>query len=308
MKKLFLLLFVAIVASSFYAQTYTIVSRDNETIRMVPNALGASASALKSLIPGSTSEAPQYRLIKKTYQGKESLIFVDFTKILDKILVAYEADMETPCEWQVTTISYSDLYNAVTRRNAIYLSGEILGMKVEMFQRPPVIWEDIVNIDGVEFPLPLKICVYESELAQKLEKEAQKAEIEKSKEAKRLEQEAQKAETEKAKEIKRLEQEAQKAEAEKAKEAKRLEQEAQKAEKEKEKEASIRALAEKTENKAYVAYLMKSGHFEPAYRAEALKYFQSEEITNLIQTYSVEQLEAKAEGHSRYFEKYDIYY
>lgn len=164
------MLFVAIVTSSLYAQTYTIISRSNDTIKMLPSALGTSASALKSVIPGSKSEAPQYRLIQKTFQGKKSLIFVDFTKILDKILVAYETDLVTPGEWQVTTISYSDLYNAVTRKDAIYLSGEILGMKVEMFQRPPIQWEDIVSIDGIEFPLPLKLATYESELAQKVGK------------------------------------------------------------------------------------------------------------------------------------------
>ena len=171
MKKLSLLLFVAIVTSSLNAQTYTIVSRSNDTIKMFRNTLGDASSALKSMLPGSKSEAPEYRLIKKTYQGKESMIFVDFTKVLDKILVAYETDMITPGEWTMTTISFSDLYNAVTRRDAIYLSGEILGMKVEMFQRPPVIWEDLVRIDGIEFPLPLKLATYESDLVQKAAKE-----------------------------------------------------------------------------------------------------------------------------------------
>ena len=173
MKKLSILLFVAIVTSSLYAQTYTIVSRSNDTIKMFRNALGDGASALKSMLPGSKSEAPQYRLIKKSHQGKESLIFVDFTKISDKILVAYETDMVTPGEWQVTTISYSDLYNAVTRRDAIYLNGEILGMKVEMFQRPSL-YDDRAIIDGIEFSLPVKLAIYESELAQKAQKAAEK--------------------------------------------------------------------------------------------------------------------------------------
>lgn len=261
MKKLTMLLAAAMMACGLYAQTYTVVSRNNpDTIKMYLNALGSSASALKSMIPGSKQEAPQYRLIKKTYQGKESLIFVDFTKILDKILVAYETDMVTPGEWQVTTISYSDLYNAVKRENAIYLSGEILGMKVEMFQRPPVIWEDIVRIDGIEFPLPLKLATYESELAQKAQKAAEK--------------------------------------------------ELQKQEKEKKEgydEQTISALAAKEENKAYVALLLKTQSYDLSYSSDVRKYFNGEELKTLMQSFTVEELEEKAKGHSKYFEKYEVY-
>lgn len=186
MKKFTLMAICLLVIMSMSAQTYTVISRSNDTIKMYPNALGAAASSLKSIIPGSKAETPQYRLIKKVYQGKESLIFVDFTKILDKILVAYETDMATPGEWQTTTISYEDLYNEVVRENAIYLRGKILGMQVEMFQRPSP-YEDMVNIDGIEFPLPLKLAVYESELAKKIEKAKEKA---LEQENKRLEQEA----------------------------------------------------------------------------------------------------------------------
>ena len=267
MKKLSLMLFVALVTGSLYAQTYRIVSRSNDTIKMYRNAAGEGASAMKSLIPGSKPEAPQYRLIKKTYQGKESLIFVDFTKILDKILVTYETDLITPGEWQVTTISYSDLYNAVTRRDAIYLSGEILGMKVEIFQRPSAIWEDIVNIDGVEFPLPLKLATYENDLAHKAEKEREK-------------------------ELQRIE-----------KERKEMEKE-QKAGFD---EQSVMELATKDENKAYIALLLKSQTFDTSYTSDIKKFFDSKEIQDLIQTLTVEQLEEKAKGHSKYFEKYKVY-
>ena len=260
MKKLSLLLFVAIVTSSLYAQTYTIVSRNNDTIKMIPSSLGSGASALKSIIPGSKSEAPQYRLIKKTYQGKESLIFVDFTKLVDKILVAYETDLVTPGEWQTTTISYSDLYNAVTRRDAIYLSGEILGMKVEMFQRPPIQWDDLVNIDGIEFALPLKLAVYESGLAQKAEKEREK-------------------------ELKEMEKE-------------------QKAGMD---EQIISEMAAKEENKAYIALLLKTQTFNISYTAGIKKYFDSKEIHDLMQSLTIEQLEEKAKGHSKYFERYEVY-
>lgn len=258
MKKLSFLLFVAIVTSSLHAQTYKIISRSNDTIKMIPSALGSGASALKSIVPGSKSEAPQYRLIRKTFQGGESLIFVDFTKILDKILVAYETDLVTPGEWHVTTISYYDLYNAVTRRDAIYLSGEILGMKVEMFQRPPILWEDIVNIDGVEFPLPLKLDTYESELAQKAQKEAEK-------------------------ELQRLEK------------------------KGGFDEQIISELATKDENKAYVALLLKTQVFQISYSSDMKRYFNSAELQDLMQSFTVEQLEEKAKGHSKYFERYDVY-
>lgn len=283
MKKLTMLLAAAIMACGLYAQTYTVVSRNNpDTIKMYLNALGSSASALKSMIPGSKPETPQYRLIKKTYQGKESLIFVDFTKILDKILVAYETDMVTPGEWQVTTISYSDLYNAVKRENAIYLSGEILGMKVEMFQCPPVIWEDIVRIDGIEFPLPLKLAAYESELAQKAQKAAEK-ELQK--------QEKERIEAEKAAAMSEKEKEQAKKKAE--------EMEAQ--------EKAIRELAKKEENKAYIALLLKTSQTNTANSAEITKYFVNEEIMGLVNNKSVEELKAMSASHDKFFERFKGY-
>ena len=45
--------------------------------------------------------------------------------------------------------------------NDIYLKGSLLGMSVEIFQRP-LDFQDIVNVDGYEFPLPFKIAVYET--------------------------------------------------------------------------------------------------------------------------------------------------
>lgn len=281
MKRLIFLSLSIFMTVSLSAQTYTIVSRNNDTIKMVPNALGSGANALKSLVPGSAPITPQYRLIKKVDQGKESLIFVDFTRVLDKILVAYETDLVTPGEWKVTTISYADLYNVVTRQNAIYLSGEIFGMKVEMFQRPPVIWEDIVNIDGVEFPLPLKLAAYESDLAQKAQKAAEK-------EQQRLEKELAAAEKNREKEA---------ANAEKAAEI-----EAKKAEQEK----LIIEMASKDENKAYVAYLIKAQRYDLAYVKEIKQFFSWDEIQQLMQSYSVELLEKMSKNHSKYFEKYEI--
>lgn len=271
MKKIISLCMSVLMAVAISAQTYTIISRSNDTIKMVPNALGATASALKSIIPGSKAEVSQYRLIKKVHNGKESLIFVDFTKILDKILVAYETDLVTPGEWQVSTITYADLYNAVTRKDAIYLSGSILGMKVEMFQRPPIIWEDLVRIDGYEFPLPLKLATYESELAQKAQKATEK-------------------------ELQRREKELANAEKIALAEEKKAEQ-----------EKLIAEMAAKDENKAYIALLMKTQSLNRSYNTEITKYFPFEEIQKLIQSYTTEKLEELSKNHSKYFEKYEIY-
>lgn len=263
MRKLTMFFVAVMMTCGLYAQTYTIISRSNDTIKMVPNGLGASASALKSIIPGSKAEVPQYRLIKKVHNGKESLIFVDFTKILDKILVAYETDLVTPGEWQVSTITYADLYNAVTRKDAIYLSGRILGMKVEMFQRPSM-YEDIVNIDGIEFPLPLKLAAYESELAQKAQKAAEKEQA-------------------------------------------RIEKELAYAEKLGMDEKQITELAQKEENKAYIALLIKTQTLDGMYSTEIRKYFPFEEIQKMVQSCTSEKLEKLSKNHSKYFEKYEIY-
>ena len=260
MKKIISLCMSAFMAVAISAQTYTIISRSNDTIKMYPNSLGG---ALKSLVPGAKVEAPQYRLIKKVHNGKESLIFVDFTKILDKILVAYETNLVTPGEWQVSTITYADLYNAVTRQDAIYLSGSILGMKVDMFQRPSM-YEDIVNIDGIEFPLPLKLVTYESELAQKAQKAAER-------------------------------------------ELQRKEKELADAEKSGLDEKQIAELAQKEENIAYIALLIKTQSLNRSYHTEIRKYFPDEEIQKLVQSYNTEKLEELSKNHSKYFEKYEIY-
>ena len=231
---------------------------------MHPNALGAAASSLKSIIPGSNAKEHPYRLIKKVDQGKESLIFIDdFIMILDKIFIAYETDMITPGEWSTIIVSYEDLYKAVVRENAIYLKGEILGMQVEMFQRP-ALYEDIVKIDGIEFPLPLKLAIYESELAEKAEKAKEQA----------------------------------------VKEAKKA---AEEVKKEQEKEALLRELAQKEENKAYIALLIKMQLFDTSYKSEIIRYFPNEEIQQLINTCSIEELEKKSKNHDKYFNKYEIF-
>lgn len=165
--------------------------------------------------------------------------------------------MITPGEWTMTTISFSDLYNAVTRRDAIYLSGEILGMKVEMFQRPPVIWEDLVRIDGIEFPLPLKLATYESDLAQKAQKAAEK--------------------------------------------------ELQQKEKEKKEEANkqnMTELATTSENKAYIAYLIKVELLDSMYEKEIEEIFNMDEIMQLVRNASDKELLKMSKSHSEQLNKY----
>ena len=275
-KKILLLVLLVFARTNLWAQSYTIISRNNiDTIKMVPNALRNGMNAAKSIIPGSSTEAPQYRLIKKVQDGKESLIFVDFVKLADKILVAYETDMVLPGEWNVTTISFEDLYNAVVRNNAISLSGSILGMKVEMYQRPPALFEDMVNIDGVEFALPIKLAAYESELAKKAEKAA----------AKEL------AEAEKAiaKEL--------------AIAAKTANDETKNAEQEK----LLFELADRVENQAFVALLVKTQTLKVLYMSEVKKFFPWDKLQRFVENYTEEQLEEMSAKHNKYFDRYEEY-
>ena len=274
--KIILSALLVFACTNLGAQSYTIISRNNsDTIKMVPNALRNGMNAAKSIIPGSSSEAPQYRLIKKVHEGKESLIFVDFIKLADKIFVAYETDMITPGEWKVTTISYEDLYNAVVRNNAISLSGSILGMQVEMYQRPPILFEDMVNIDGIEFALPIKLAIYESELAKRAEKAA----------AKEL------AEAEKAA----------------AKELASLGKTTNNETKTEEQEKMLYELATKTENQAFIALLLKTQTIDAQYLSEAKKYFPRDIIMKYVETYTTEQLKEMSAKHNKYFNKYELY-
>ena len=116
MKKLFLSLVVCLMALTMSAQSYTIISRSNDTIRLFPNKLG---DAVKSIIPGKTDEESHYRLIEKDVDGKKSLIFVEFTQVLDKIFVTYETDLVNNGKWIIATFSYIDIFNSVKRDIAV---------------------------------------------------------------------------------------------------------------------------------------------------------------------------------------------
>ena len=53
----------------------------------------------------------------------------------------------------------------VKRDNAILLSGQLLSMSIYIYQRPDN-FKDIINIDGIEFPSPIKVQVFETKVVQ----------------------------------------------------------------------------------------------------------------------------------------------
>lgn len=163
MKKIFILISILVLTVFTQAQTYIVVSRSNDTIHLQSNKLG---EALKSITPGKSSDVTEnYRLIEKLDNGKKSLLFVEFTLALDKVLVTYETDLINAGVWDVKVYSFNDLYNALKRENAILLKGHLLGMNIEAYQRPEN-FRDIINIDGIEFPSPIKLSVFETKLIQ----------------------------------------------------------------------------------------------------------------------------------------------
>ena len=66
-------------------------------------------------------------------------------------------------------------------------------------------------------------------------------------------------------------------------------------------------MAKREENKAYVALLMKTQKFDSKYKDEVSKIFPFNEILQLIQTKSEDELKALSKKHSTYFNKYEIY-
>ena len=163
MKKSIFILAALLAATVLNAQTYTIVSRSNDTIKLQSNKVG---DALKSIIPGKTSDIDNnFRLIEKEENGKKSLLFIEFTQVLEKIFISYETDMVHAGDWDVKTYGFSDIYSAVKRVNAILLKGNLLGMEIEIYQRPEI-FKDIINIDGIEFPSPIKVQAFENKTAQ----------------------------------------------------------------------------------------------------------------------------------------------
>ena len=160
-------LFAATLVS--YAQTYKIISRSNDTIRLQSNKLG---DAMKSIVPGRAELDDNYRLIEKEENGKRSLLFVEFTQVLDKVFVTYETDLIHAGDWIIRAYSFNDIFNSVKRKDAILLKGELLGMNIEIYQRPDN-FKDIISIDGIEFPSPIKVLAFETKIAQEIQSKKQ---------------------------------------------------------------------------------------------------------------------------------------
>lgn len=166
MRKAIYIISFMLISVLVHAQTYTIISRSNDTIRLQSNKLG---EVLKSVAPGKANDLDEnYRLIEKIENGKKSLLFIEFTQVLDKVFVSYETDMIHAGDWMVKTYSFSDIFNSIKRVNAIYLKGELLGMNIEIFQRPDN-FKDIINIDGIEFPSPIKVLAFETKITQEIQ-------------------------------------------------------------------------------------------------------------------------------------------
>ncbi len=65
-------------------------------------------------------------------------------------------------------------------------------------------------------------------------------------------------------------------------------------------------MAQKEENKAYVALLLKTQKLDTKYKEELSSIFPFEEIIRIAQTKSVEELEILSKKHSKYFNKYEV--
>ncbi|MCQ2323555.1 MAG: hypothetical protein MJZ53_01710 [Paludibacteraceae bacterium] len=152
------------------AQTYQIIARSNDSIHLYPNVIG---SAIKSVIPNGKAETPNYRMIKKTLDTKESILFVEFINVVDKFLVTYETDLETPGKFTTRVHSLTNVFKSIHRVNAIYLEGEYLGMGIQVYQRP-LNFKDVIIIDGINLQLPIKIIEIDAAVQLIMQNEEQK--------------------------------------------------------------------------------------------------------------------------------------
>jgi len=282
--KIISLLFAIMIVNGLSAQTYTVISRNNvDTIKLYPNILGEAIKTVTNMLPGA-KDVSYYCLIKKEYNGQESLLFVELSLDEKKILTAYETDLITAGKWQTKIYTLYDIYTHLKRENAIYLHGNIIGLEIEIHQRPAN-FQDRIIIDGIEFPAPIKMVALDETRKLVAEKEAQRLEKERIDAEKVAEKEAQRLEKERI-------------EAEKA---------AAMNEKIKEQENAIKKLAAKEENKAYIAYLLKTSQTDMAHSAEIAKYFVNEEIMALINNKSAEELKVMSANHDKYFERFKGY-
>lgn len=171
-----LLSLITLMTTNLSSQTYTIISRNNQdSILLFPNNAGAALKSLASSLPGAQKESePLKFLVKKVENGKESLIFIDFVNTLDKYFVTYETDMTTPVKWLYKLYGFKDIYNSLTRKNAIYLEGSLLGIPFEIHQRPEA-YCDMICIDNTTIiASPIKVNVLEKMITEEGTQHAQK--------------------------------------------------------------------------------------------------------------------------------------
>lgn len=274
MKKSIFLCVCMFMLNTMSAQTYTIISRNNQdTIKMYPNNLG---KAIKSIIPGSNDDGPNYLLIKKELDGKESLLFVELTKEEKKILTTYETDLATPGKWTTQVYTLLDVYKQMKRENAIYLKGKIIGIDVEMHQRP-LNFQDLIIIDGIEFASPVKLTVVEESIIQN---ELQKAQVE--------EKQAQAEQKRAQAEQKRAQDEQKRAQCEMF-------------DKQKQKKSNV----DPTANEYYIAYLISTKQFDENKDKEVIyELCNTNIIQKLAETNDNFVLKIAAKGHDA---RLDIY-
>lgn len=214
------------------------LSRDNAVILLESNKAGA---ALKNLLPGQGASTPsdslqsEYRLLLKTENGKQSYVFVQFFSLLDKCIVTYETPVEQQI-WKERVYSFNDIFATLKSKNSILREGVFLGMNLQLHERP-LIFSDILFIDGYKIVSPVKISVLEDQIA--------------------------------------------KIEQEKAANEHQLEY-----------------------DRYYVAYLLKSGQFDPNYKNEVFGKYGEKELQQLFTEYSSEELEKKSIGHSSAVTRY----
>lgn len=284
MKKLLAFVAVLVICLSVSGQevTYTILSSENSEIKLYPNHLGSS---IKSIIPGTVSKT-NYRLIQKTEKSKSSYIFVEFVNILDKYLVSYETDMVTPGVWAMKTYSFEDIYDACKRQNAIYFEGTLLGMKIEIYQRPDN-FNDVIVIDGIESMSPIKIKIFESNSAQALADALNRAKNDSI-------------------------QAAQLAAKDSIEKAERLLKDKEVIENLVVAGAELGLSREVVEesitkhDEYYIAYLSKTQRLDNKKSGEIFARFNREEVKKYYLNYTVEQLNFLSRGHSKSLSRYEL--
>lgn len=151
-------------------ESFTLVSRTPNEVLMRPDLAGGLVKGLIPKVGVATGQGDEYsyncrELLKTGKDGKKYLVFVEFleTPLVTKVAVAYQIQNDLKNDtYKAFTLSFADLYKACKRRSSTFLEGQIMGMKVAIFQRPPT-FSDIIIIDGYQIPSPIKIATYKAD-------------------------------------------------------------------------------------------------------------------------------------------------